>query len=358
MPTVAVEALTAYAVRIFAGTGAPLDEARIVAEHLVGANLRGHDSHGVIRITSYVERARSGAIVPGAHPHIVKESVSTALIDGGLNYGPVVATYAMDLAIAKARETGVGIASAFNSGHIGRVGAYGERAVAAGMIGIGSVNTPGTRIVTAFGGASRRLGTNPIMIALPTEDPAEPFVLDMATSVVAEGKLRVAVNAGKHVPEGWILDGDGTPTTEPRDFYGTGENERAGALLPVGGPRSGYKGFGLNMAVEALSGILSGSGSAVEGARGSNGVFLMAIDPDRFAGFEAFTGMFAALAAHVQAPPLMDGVDEVLLAGEPERRAMRERSAHGIALDEETWKQIAEAAASVGVSPIEGGITA
>src|SRR5262249_38086576 len=154
------------------------------------------------------------------------------------------------------------------------------QAVRAGMIGIGSVNTPGTRIVTAFGGATRRLGTNPIMVALPTEDPEAPFVLDMATSVVAEGKLRVAVNAGKHVPDGWILDGDGVPSNEPRDFYGTGSNERAGALLPVGGPAGGYKGFGLNMAVEALSGILSGSGSAVDGIRGSNGVFLMALDPE------------------------------------------------------------------------------
>ena len=357
MPTVAVEALTAYAARIFAATGAPAQEARTVAEHLVGANLRGHDSHGVIRITSYVERARDGAIVPGARPRIARETVSTALIDGGLNYGPVVATYAMGIAIAKARETGVGVASAFRSGHIGRVGAYGEQAVAAGMIGIGSVNTPGTRIVTAFGGASRRLGTNPIMVALPTEDPAAPFVLDMATSVVAEGKLRVAVNAGKAVPEAWILDGDGHPTTDPRDFYGAGGNERAGALLPVGGPASGYKGFGLNMAVEALSGLLSGAGSAVEGARGSNGVFLMALDPERFAGLDVFTAMFAALAQHVQAPPLQPGVDEVLLAGEPERRALRARNAHGIVLDDATWKQIALAAASVGVGPIEAGIT-
>jgi uncharacterized oxidoreductase len=252
----------------------------------------------------------------------------------------------------------VAIASAFRTGHIGRVGAYGEQAVAAGMIGIGSVNTPGTRLVAAYGGASRRLGTNPIMVALPTADPAAPFVLDMATSVVAEGKLRVAVNAGKPVPDGWILDGDGAATNDPRDFYGTGGNERQGALLPVGGPDSGYKGFGLNMAVEALAGILSGSGSAVEGARGSTGVFLMAIDPERFAGIEVFTAMFAALAEHVQAPPLAEGVDRVLLAGEPERRAMRDRTASGIPLDEETWKQIAQAAASVGVGPIEGGVSA
>ena len=353
MPIVRADALAAYEARIFAATGAPADEARMVADHLVGANLRGHDSHGAIRTASYVALAQSGALHPGAHPHMVRESASTAVLDGEWNYGQVVAFHAMNLAIAKARDTGVGVVSAFHSGHIGRVGAYGEQAVAAGMIGIGGVNSPGVRLTAAYGGAHRRLGTNPIMIAMPTTNPAEPFVLDMATSVVAEGKLRVAVNKGVQVPEHWIIDGDGRATSEPRDFYGTGSNPTPGALLPVGGATGGYKGFGLNMAMEALSGILSGAGTAVKGARGSNGVFLMALDPARFTGLDTFVAMLAALIAHVQEPPFAPGVNEVLTAGEPERRTMAQRRAHGIELDDETWKQIGEAAASVGVSPVE-----
>ncbi|MEX2445700.1 MAG: Ldh family oxidoreductase, partial [Dehalococcoidia bacterium] len=198
-----------------------------------------------------------------------------------------------------------------------------------------------------------RLATSPIMIAMPTERPGEPFVLDMATSVVAEGKLRVATNKGVPVPEQWIVDGDGNPTTDPRDFYGTGGNSTPGALLTVGGATSGYKGFGLSMAVEALSGVLSGAGTAEAGPRGTNGVFLMALDPDAFAGLDAFMAMLTGFADYVRQPPYQPGVEEVLVAGEPERRAMAHRLEHGLELDDETWKQIVDAGVSYGVSAID-----
>ena len=178
-------------------------------------------------------------------------------------------------------------------------------------------------------------------------------MLDMATSVVAEGKLRVAVNKGVEVPEAWILDGDGQPSTQPRDFYGSGANTQQGTLLPVGGPSSGYKGFGLNLAVEALSGMLSGAGTAVEGQRGTNGVFIMAIDVAHFTPLATFVELMSGLGAHVKEPPYQPGVSEVLLPGEPERRTRAQRLRDGVPLDDETWKQTVEAAAALGVAAPE-----
>ena len=353
MPLVDAATLTDYVARIFVATGSPEHEARRVADHLVGANLRRHDSHGVIRTPAYVTLASNGTLKPGAASSIVRESASTALLDGGWNYGQIAAYDATNLAIAKARETGIGWVSACNSGHIGRVGAYGEQIVAAGMIAFGGVNSPGTRLTAAHGGAHRRLGTSPIMIAMPGPTPEHPFVLDMASSVIAEGKVRVAMNKGVQLAPHLIIDGDGQPTTEPRDFYGLGANPKQGALLPVGGETGGHKGFGLNVAMEALSGILSGAGTSIEGERGTTGVFMRALDPERFVAADVFVSMMAALLGFVKEPPYAPGFSEVLTAGEPERRTMAQRLASGVPLDDETWKQIADAATSVGVAPLE-----
>ncbi|MEX1023117.1 MAG: Ldh family oxidoreductase, partial [Dehalococcoidia bacterium] len=330
--TIDADALTAYVTRLFEAVGSPPEEAAQVAEHLVGSNLRGHDSHGVIRAAGYVLSAQTGTLHPGAPTTTVRESPSTARIDGGWNFGVPVAIRAMDFAIAKARETGVGFVSCFQTGHIGRVGAYGDQAVAQGMIALGGVNSPGGRLTAAFGGSHRRTGTSPLMIAMPAGDQDAPFIFDMATSVVAEGKLKVAVNQGKDVPDGWILDGDGQPSNDARDFYGTGDNERQGTLLPLGGPVSGYKGFGLNLAVEALSGILSGAGTALHGPRNTNGVWLMALDIERFLPLDAFTSEFDDLLGHVKEPPYAPGHDEILTAGDPERRRMAARLRDGIPL--------------------------
>ena len=351
MPVVAAEALRAYVARIFVGAGSPPNEAEQVAEHLVGSNLRGHDSHGVIRTISYVQAAQAGSLKPGAALQVVRESSTTALIDGGWNFGVPVAIRATDIAVEKARESGMGFVSCFNTGHIGRVGAYGEQVARQGMVAIGGVNTPGSRLTAAFGGGHRRTGTNPLMIAMPTGDEGAPFVLDMATSVVAEGKLRVAVNAAKPVPEGWILDAGGNSSTDARDFYGTGDVEGQGMLLPVGGLLGGYKGFALNLAVEALSGILSGAGTSEAGVRGTNGVWLLALDVSQFRPLEEFRREMDSLLAFAKEPPLAPGHDEVLTAGEPERRRMVVRLRDGIDVDDETWRQIAQAAELVGVAP-------
>lgn len=353
--TISADTLTAYVTSIFLGVGSPPEEAAQVAEHLVGSNLRGHDSHGVIRTFGYIQMVREGRLRPGAPLTVERETASTALISGGWNLGVPVATKAMDLAVCKAKETGVAFVSVYEVGHIGRVGAYGDQAQRQGMIAMGGVNSPGGRLVAAFGGSHRRTGTSPLMIAMPTGNPDEPFILDMATSVVAEGKLKVAVNAQKPVPDGWILDGDGNPSNDARDFYGTGANVTPGTLLPVGGPEGGYKGFGLNLAVEALSGILSGAGTSIEGARGTNGVWFMALDPASFLPLEAFTAGLDDLIAFAKEPPLAPGHAEILVAGEPERRRVAHRLEYGIELDDETWRQINACAEQCGVGVPEMG---
>jgi uncharacterized oxidoreductase len=359
MPVLDARELTRHAVRIFRATGAPTADAEQVAVHLVEANLKGHDSHGVIRIESYVNGARAGTIRPGVATEVEEETATTAVLNGHWNYGQVVGRDTMDVAIAKARAQGVGIAVAHQSAHAGRIGTYGEQAARAGLVSIACVNVHGAgRLVAAFGGAERRLATNPIVVAAPTDDPDAPFVLDMATSVGAEGKVRVARNKGVQLPPDWILDGDGRPSTDPWDLYGGDPpgSRTPGALLPVGGP-VGHKGFGLSMAVELLAGALTPAGvSRPDATRGGNAIFMLAIDPERFSGLGPFTASLTALIDYVKSPPYAEGFDEVLTAGEPERRRMAERMANGIELDDETWRQIAGAAASVGVGQYQGSL--
>lgn len=353
MPTVEADALREYAQRIFVAARVPAAGATAVAEHLVEANLKGHDSHGVVRIPAYLQAVQTGRIEPEAEPRIEHETSTTAVVDGGWNFGQVVARFTMGVALAKAREHGVGIAVARHCAHVGRVGAYGEQAAAEGMIGIACVNNPGIGgIVAPFGGARARLSTNPMVFAWPTADPEAPFVLDMATSVAAEGKVRVARNKGAELPPNWILDREGRASRDPADLYPDEPGGPRGALLPLGGTE-GHKGFGLAMVVEGLAGALSGAGSTRPGSegRGGNGVFMMAIDPDPLAGGGAFRETFSEVVEWVKEPPYREGVEEVLTAGEPERRSQAERTANGIPLDDATWRQIAEAAASVGVEP-------
>jgi uncharacterized oxidoreductase len=184
MPTVDASALSEYVERIFAATGSPPADANFVASHLVEANLKGHDSHGVIRVSQYVEGAQAGRIQPAANTETESESDTTAVLNGNWNYGQVVARDTMAKAIEKAGAHGVGIVVAHQAGHAGRIGAYGEQAARAGMIAIACVNLHGGgQLVAPFGGAARRLSTNPIVVAAPTNDPDAPFVLDMATSM-------------------------------------------------------------------------------------------------------------------------------------------------------------------------------
>ena len=347
MPTITPQALRDFVAATFAAADVPQADAEAVAAHLVEANLKGHDSHGVVRVIWYLQAVKDGLTKPGAPITIEKESATTAMIDGGWNFGQIVAREAMAMAVTKAQQSGVGIVVAHQSSHVGRVGAYAEQAAAASMIGMATVNNHGGgHLVAPFGGSERRLSTNPMAYAFPTSDGSPPFVLDMATSVAAEGKMRVARNKGAAVPEGWLLDADGKPTTNPEGLYGL----PPGVILPLGGA-AGYKGFGLSMVVELLAGALSPAGtSRPDPERGGNGIFVMALDPEQFGGVEALTSSFGVLVDWVKRPPYQDGVDEVLVAGEPERRTQAAREADGVPLDDTTWEQMVEAAASVNVA--------
>ncbi|MBM3140108.1 MAG: Ldh family oxidoreductase [Chloroflexi bacterium] len=356
MPTVHADPLRDYVTRIFEGTGAPRAEAHVVADHLVEANLKGHDSHGVIRVEGYVRSAASGTVTPGAPVVIDRETPTTAVVNGNWNYGQVVARRAAEIAIDKGKAAGLAVIVAHQAAHIGRVGTYGELAAAAGLVSIAAANNHGAaQLVAPFGGAQRRLPTNPIMIAGPTANPDEPFVLDMATSAIAEGKVRVARNKGVPLPPDLLIDGEGRPTTDPWDLYGGNPPglKAPGALLPLGGAQ-GHKGFGLSMAVELLSGALSPAGVTRPNAtRGGNALFMFVVDPRMLGGRDAYLDSITSLVDFVRQPPFQEGVERVMTAGEPERRRMAERLAGGIPLDDETWRQIAAAAQSVGVPPLE-----
>ncbi len=223
MPTVPPDDLRRYLERVFEAAGAPAASAAEVADHLVEANLKGHDSHGVIRAAPYVLAVQEGRVEPAAPIEVERETETTALVNGNWNFGQVVAREAMAIAVAKAQTQGLAAVGGYRAAHIGRAGAYGEQAAAQGMVALGWVNGHGaSAFVAPFGGTARRLATNPLFVAAPTGDPDAPFVLDMATPGVAEGKVRVALNRAAELPPGRILDGDGRPSTDPHDLYGSG----------------------------------------------------------------------------------------------------------------------------------------
>jgi hydroxycarboxylate dehydrogenase B len=346
MPRILAGELRSLGARILEALKVPREEAAWVAELLVRANLAGHDSHGVIRIPQYAEAVKSALVQPGIPPEIVKESPSTALINGHWGLGQVVARRAMELAVGKAREAKISSVCAYNLYHVGRLADYTHMAAERDFVGIMMVNGGGAApIVAPFGGAAGRLATNPISIAFPTGGPV-PFLFDMATSVVAEGKVRVKRNRGEKTPEGWLLDNRGHPTTDPNVFY----QEPRGAILPLGGS-AGHKGFGLAMVVEILGGILARAGYARQGAnRFSNGTFIVVIDISAFVDPSQFRAEIEDLLAYVKSAPKAPGVEAIFYPGEPEAMEQARRERDGIPLEDETWQQVMALAQELGIA--------
>jgi uncharacterized oxidoreductase len=338
MPSLDAQALERLATAIFERSGAPADHARCVAEHLVGANLAGHDSHGVLRIPQYCAAIAAGRIKPAAAMRIVQRMPAGAVVDGGGGFGQVVARDAMLLAIEIARASGMAAVAIRNCSHTGRIGTYTQMAAQAGLIGIAVSNTAGAgQAVVPFGGAAPRLSTNPISIAAPSGGP-EPILLDMATSVAPEGKVRAHYQAGKSLPPGWIIDAAGKPSTNPADFY----NQPRGSLLPLGAA-VGYKGFGLAFMIDILAGALSGAGcSRPDATETGDGMLVMAIDARQFAPFDEFQHHVAVLAEHVRSTPPAAGFERVYIPGDVEMQKRERRLREGIAIDPATWQQIVE----------------
>ncbi|MFT5370337.1 MAG: putative oxidoreductase, partial [Candidatus Latescibacterota bacterium] len=274
MPIFNVDKLTDACASVFEGAGLDASEAKLIAHSLVVANLMGHDSHGVIRVVQYLSALKDGRVKAGQQIQTVREADASAVVDGGWGFGQTVCHQAMDLAIDKARARSVAVVELFNCSHIGRLGEYVEKAAEQDMLGIVMCNNHGGGLLQPpFGGISSRMSPNPIAVGIPT-GREYPIVCDLTTSVVAEGKIRVKRNRGEELPEGWVIDAEGNPTTDPAKFYGPPR----GAILPFGGI-SAHKGYALSIVVDVLSGALGGSGCSREGgASGGNGVFVMVFD--------------------------------------------------------------------------------
>jgi LDH2 family malate/lactate/ureidoglycolate dehydrogenase len=337
---------------VFMGLGASEEEAELVSSLLVEANLTGFDSHGMIRLPIYARGIKMGAVKPGAEVRVVEETPSTAVIDGGWNFGQVVARQAMKVCIEKARNSIIGLVTVRNSQHVGRCNTYAEMALEHDMIGIMSVNS--ASYVAPFGGKDKQLGTNPLCFAIPAgEEP--PMVLDMATSVWARGKIMVYLARGEELPEGVFMDADGNPTTDP-SWYTKG-----GVLRTLGGI-AGYKGYGLSLLVEILTGILTGGGTSnsekyrARPFYGGNGIFMMAIDIGRITDIDRFKAEVDELFRKVKTSALAPGSEGILIPGDPERIMKEKRLREGIYIENKTWGEIASLAEKLGVevpTPLE-----
>ena len=332
---------------LFEAVGCTAEDARTVTEHLVESSLFGHDSHGILRYYEYVDFIQRGVFAAHGQPTVVRERGAMAVVDGGGAMGQVGGQFANELAIAKALEHGVGTVALRNTCHVGRVGAYPLAAARQGLIAVAYVNAGHLgRQIAPWGGIDGKLSTNPIAFAAPRRD-GEPIMVDMATAVTAEGKIRVAHNRGESVPEGWIIDHEGKPTTDPDDYL----KEGGGAILPLGGV-AGYKGYCLGFTVEVLGGLLSGEGCAAgERTMRSNGVLFTVYDPSFFTEDDAYQEELESLIRHVYTSRVDPAIGEILLPGEPEFRAARLRQRDGSEVDDTTWARIGDAARGLGLNP-------
>jgi len=338
--TIAAPRLVELVTTIMRAAGCNAQEAATIARRLVDSNLVGHDSHGVLRVGKYLEWMREGWVNANQTPTIVFDSEVIAIVDGNRAFGQVVGEFAGRLGTAKAAKTGIALVGLRNCGHLGRVGDWAELAAEAGQVSLHFLNTSGAQRVAPFGGSDRRLSTNPITIGVPVAG-GEPIIVDMTTSMAAEGKLMVALNRGEHVPEGWIIDKHGRPTTDPKDFYD------GGALLTVGG----HKGSGLSIVTDLLAGAIS-TGKSSDPADDvlRNNMLSIYIAPEVYDARETVAAEVARFVAWVKAsPPAMPDAP-VLLPGEIERTTRAERSARGIPVDDKTVADLLAAAASVGLT--------
>jgi LDH2 family malate/lactate/ureidoglycolate dehydrogenase len=315
MPKIPAERLIEIGQALFVAAGTPPEEAELVMRHIVGANLVGHDSHGVIQIPTYIERIKVGHIVPGAPWTIVQESPTTTVVDGHWGFGYVANERAMRLTIEKARTANVAAATVFRQGHIGRLSSYTQMAAQAGMIGLITADSGRSpKAVAPFGGREARLGTNPISIAIPSELEG-PLYLDMATSAAAAGKIAVAVARNEKVPDGWVIGSDGKPTNDPRQL------RQGGALLPMGGPDGGY-----------------------------DGCFMAVFNVAAFRPLAEFKKDVGEFVAYLKATPPAEGSKGVLYPGEIEHMREADRRQNGIDVEDATWFKLRSLAETYGLA--------
>ncbi|MBX9589976.1 MAG: malate/lactate/ureidoglycolate dehydrogenase [Hyphomonadaceae bacterium] len=358
MVTLKADALAALVRDIFAKAGCSAAEAERIGRYLVSANLTGHDSHGVVRVPRYVQWKKAGVVVADRAVRIVTETPVLAVVDGQHGFGQTVAPQAVAIGIRKCRENGLSMVALRNAGHIGRVGDWAEMAAADGLVSVHFVNASGSVLVAPFGGTERRLSTAPFVVGVPRPGQA-PIILDFATSIVAEGKVLVASQGGKELPDNALIDRDGRMGTDPRLLYGdytaTGPRDHSkgkGAIRAFGE----HKGSGLALMCELLGGSLTGMKATGEHGGGvsadrfrGNGMLSFYVDPKTLDPEAMFPDDVARYIAYFKsAKPAMPG-SEVLIPGEPEQRTRAQRAREGVPLPDEIWASILATAREVGV---------
>ncbi|MFQ5828835.1 MAG: Ldh family oxidoreductase [Candidatus Methylomirabilia bacterium] len=338
------DVLTNFVSRVLTAAGVDAPDAETVAEILVEADLRGVESHGTTRLAGYVSMIRLGLLNPKPTVQVIRDAPSLSMLDGDKGFGMVVAKQAMHAAMDKAARVGIASVTVRNMTHTGMIGFYPMMAARRGLIGFAMNNGPA--IVPPFGGTSPTFATNPIAVAFPSGEE-QPIVLDMATTVVAGGKLRLAAKKGLPIPKEWALDRFGVPTTDPEEAILHGLFQWAG----------GYKGFGLATVIEVLSGVLSGGffGTSVPPMKAFGkdplvtSAFYLAIDPEHFMPLDEFKGRVDRLIRQIKASKRAAGVEMIYVAGEPEFRRHAERSRDGIPLSGAVYQELRGLAGELGV---------
>ena len=331
--------LTALTTRIFAAAGCDEATAACVGLHLVDSNLCGHDSHGVVRVARYLGYMDKGTVDPTGQPETVFNNGVISVIDGHMGFGQVIMEEAMRQVASNAAERGLAMVAVRNTAHSGRLGEWAEMLAAEGLASLHFLRSTGSMAVP-FGGSDRRLAINPLAMCVPVAG-RHPILLDMTTTVVAEGKLAIARNKGLEVAPGTIVDKDGESTTDPNDFY------EGGALLPI----AGHKGSCLNMLTDILSGAMTGEGcSNPEKTALVNSTTSIAIKPGTYLDTDWFSTEIKRYAGYVTASPPRDAGGAVLMPGDVEHQIRQERSRDGVPLDDATWSQVVDAGRGVGLN--------
>jgi hydroxycarboxylate dehydrogenase B len=332
--------------QLLSGGGMPETDAELVAGLLVKAELRGYAGHGVTRVMQYLEFIENKTYDLSASPEVEHEGKVTAVINGKHYIGQVAASLAMQLAIKKAKEHGAGIVCLHRAGHTGRLADYMEMATEQGMIGMGAVSV-GSATTTLYGGMKPITGTNPMAFGIPTRN-GMPIILDFATASMSMGEIQKRVAKKEKIPDGVMLDGQGRPTNDFKDFRGPPR----GVFLPFGG----YKGSGVALVTEILGGLLSGNGLGQhwwnKGGHGVNGVFLQAFAVEEFQPLDSFYAKVDELIAFIKSSPCAPGFSEILLPGEAGRRREAKQMETGVEVDDRTWSELTELSAGLGVTEV------
>ena len=335
-------------------------EAKTIAERLCGSNLKGHDSHGIVRVPRYVLWMEWGWVFPNIKPELIVDSGALALIDAKQGFGQVAGEFAVDEGIKRAKVHGVSVVGLKNSGHLGRIGDWSERAADAGLVSLHFVNVRGSLLVAPFGGSDRRGSTSPLSIGVPSKD-TDHIILDMATSTVAEGKVMVAQKGGKPLPAGALIDSNGNLTINPEVMYGKiNENEvpnsenGTGAITAFGL----HKGSGINFMMEILGGALTGSGVSAgiddkEKRKFANGMLSLYVKVDNMVNFEYFLNEVRSYADFVRSSPPANKNEKVLIPGDKEISTYKDRLANGLPVAPIVWQNIKQTAKDLNIPNLD-----